>query len=201
MKTRIENAILKNLLAEAMRVYEQESATAGAEGPGHPPASTRRRGNFLRPVPSDSGAENAILRNLLAATAKAYEERFSAFRAEKELVRHVLAATRDAVLTVDTQGAVTSLNPAAEDLTGWSLDEARGRRVGQVLTLVDEDGAAAGLDLAPCLREGRQFELDPGLRITHRDGWTRSVDGHAAAIHDRLRGVLGAVLILRRLRV
>lgn len=193
MNTRTENAILRNLVAEAMRVYDSET-DGGRKGTAS--SSGSRAASYGARGSTDLRTENAVLKNLLLATAAAYEKRYEAFRAEKELARHVLAATRDAVLTTDPSGSVTSLNPAAEELLGWSLEEARGRPLTEVLRLAGGD-AAAGFDLAPCLAEGGQVDLDPGLEAAHRDGRRRPVDGRAAAIHDRLGGVLGAVVILR----
>jgi PAS domain S-box-containing protein len=190
MKTATENAILRNLVAEALRVYDPECGLPSA------PAARPRAREYGALGSSDLETENAVLRNLLSATAEAYENRLQAFRAEKELVRHVLAATRDAVLTTDPSGSVTSLNPAAVELTGRSPEEARGRSLAEVLKLAGGDGAAVTLDLAPCLAEGRRLELPPGLGVVRRDGRTRAVEGSAAAIHDRLGGVLGVVVIL-----
>lgn len=195
MKTWIENAILRNLLAESMRVYGGETGHSTTT-PAVAPAARLRVGSHARLGSSDLKTENAVLRNLLSTTAEAYENRLQAFRAEKELVRHVLAATRDAVVTTDAAGSVTSMNPAAEDLTGWSLEQARGRSVAEMLRLVDETGADVELELEPCLAEGGEVDLAAGLMAVRRDGSKRPVGGHAAAIHDRLHGVLGAVVIL-----
>lgn len=193
-----ENAILRNLLAETLRVYEAEHGLAPVtvEPPATPAAamSVGLRGFGM----ADAKMENAVLRRLLAATAEAYEERQRAFRAEKQLVRHLLAATGDAVILTNASAAVTSLNPSAAELTGWSLDEARGHDVAAVVRLADEQGVAADLDLAPCLAEGRGIELAPGLRLAHRDGRTFAVGGRVAAIRGGRKEVLGAVLVLRR---
>lgn len=193
MKTSAENAILRNLVAEAVRVYDAERGLAGEPRP----AARPRSASFGAGDGPDPRTENAVLRNLLSATAEAYDKRRQDFRAEKELVRHVLAETRDAVLTADPSGSVTSVNPAAEDLTGWSLEEARGRPLAEVLRLLDAEGAAVALDLAPCIAEAGRVELVPGLEAVRRDGRKRPVEGSAAAIHDRLGGALGAVVILR----
>ncbi|HEX9734766.1 MAG TPA: PAS domain S-box protein [Thermoanaerobaculia bacterium] len=143
---------------------------------------------------TDAAIERAVLRNLLTETLAAYEERLNAFRAEKELVRHLLAEMAEAVFLTDASGALTRLNPAAEKLTGWSAAEARGRGLGNVLRLVSH-GQRVALDLAPCLAEGRQLTLRRDLRVVDREGRTRSVTGRASPIRGR-QGVLGAVLVL-----
>ena len=47
-------------------------------------------------------------------------------RADRERLRTTLASIADAVITTDPEGRVTSLNPAAERLTGWGTAEATG---------------------------------------------------------------------------
>ncbi|HEX2163326.1 MAG TPA: PAS domain-containing protein, partial [Thermoanaerobaculia bacterium] len=78
----------------------------------------------MRPDPE---LENAILRNLLAHTTRAYEEKVVALHAEKELAETTLASIGDGVITTDAAGRVEYLNPVAEELTGWTTAEAARR--------------------------------------------------------------------------
>jgi PAS domain-containing protein len=50
-----------------------------------------------------------------------------------------LMSIGDAVLTTDTMANVTFINPEAERLTGWTLQEALGQAVSDVLILRDKD--------------------------------------------------------------
>ena len=50
-----------------------------------------------------------------------------------------LTSLGDAVLTTDTTTVITFMNPEAERLTGWTLQEALGCEVTDVLVLRDED--------------------------------------------------------------
>jgi PAS domain S-box-containing protein len=52
---------------------------------------------------------------------------------ERERSEAVLRATPDAVLVIDKDNKVILVNPAAEFLTGWSQDEARGRGCHEML--------------------------------------------------------------------
>lgn len=52
---------------------------------------------------------------------------------EREKSEAVLKATPDAVLVIDRDRKVTLTNPAAEFMTGWSQDDARGRSCHEVL--------------------------------------------------------------------
>lgn len=52
---------------------------------------------------------------------------------ERERSEAVLRATPDAVLVIDRENKVVLVNPAAEFLTGWSQEDARGRNCHEVL--------------------------------------------------------------------
>ncbi len=48
---------------------------------------------------------------------------------QREWLRVTLQSIGDAVITTDAEGRVTSLNPVAEELTGWTMAEALNRPV------------------------------------------------------------------------
>jgi len=52
---------------------------------------------------------------------------------EREKSEAVLKATPDAVLVIDRENKIVLVNPAAEFLTGWNQDDARGRNCHEVL--------------------------------------------------------------------
>ncbi|MGE3667354.1 MAG: PAS domain S-box protein, partial [Steroidobacteraceae bacterium] len=58
--------------------------------------------------------------------------------AEKERAQVTLQSIGDAVISTDAGGNIDYLNPVAGLLTGWSADEARGRPIGDVLSIVHE---------------------------------------------------------------
>ncbi|HEX2464180.1 MAG TPA: PAS domain-containing protein, partial [Thermoanaerobaculia bacterium] len=47
-----------------------------------------------------------------------------------------LASVGDAVMATDTAARIVFLNPAAEVLTGWPMEEAQGRPIGDVFVIV-----------------------------------------------------------------
>src|SRR5262252_9951884 len=51
----------------------------------------------------------------------------------------VLASIGDGVITADSDGKVTLLNPVAEQLTGWSAAEAKGQPLEKVFHIINED--------------------------------------------------------------
>src|SRR5690606_20147438 len=60
-------------------------------------------------------------------------------RQQREWFRVTLSSIADAVITTDCARRVTFLNPVAERMTGWNLEEAAGRqRGGDVRTLHEQ---------------------------------------------------------------
>lgn len=57
---------------------------------------------------------------------------------EKERAEVTLSSIGDGVITTDASSRVTFLNRTAEMLTGWSLEDARGKHLDEVFNLVDE---------------------------------------------------------------
>ena len=77
---------------------------------------------------------------------------------EKERLRVTIESIGDAVVVTDADGLIEFLNPKAEELTGFSSDDARGRPVSYVLPLFDEQSGAAvtnPLELALRQQQGR----------------------------------------------
>ena len=59
-------------------------------------------------------------------------------REREDLLRITLRSIGDAVITTDAAGRVTDVNDVATTLTGWSPGDARGRRLGDVFTIINE---------------------------------------------------------------
>jgi PAS domain-containing protein len=88
---------------------------------------------------------------------------------EKERAQVTLASIADAVVTVDTAGRIEFLNPVAERLTGWPLDEARQRPVADVFAVVDEaTGAPIADPVGHALTDGAVIEADGNVVLLCR---------------------------------
>jgi diguanylate cyclase (GGDEF)-like protein/PAS domain S-box-containing protein len=112
--------------------------------------------------------------------------------------RAILEAIGDAVITTDTLLAVTYLNPAAERLTGWSLQEARGQPLDEVMGLVSEVSREPVMNPARrCLSEGRSIDLEEEVVLIRRDGSEVPIGDSTAPIIDPDGNVNGVVLVLQ----
>jgi len=108
---------------------------------------------------------------------------------EKEKAQVTLQSIGDAVITADAEGRVEYLNPVAEELTGWSNEDAAGQPIQTVFRVVSESSRES-LDspILRCLREGAKVEeTQPTLLINRRDQML-AIQESAAPIRDRHRG-------------
>ncbi|MDV7142705.1 PAS domain S-box protein [Tropicimonas sp. TH_r6] len=118
--------------------------------------------------------------------------------AQRQRAEVTLQSIGDAVITTDTDGRVTYLNPVAETLTGWSLAEATGAPVSEVFRIVQEDGRTPAENMiSQCLRSGKIIELGRGTILLGRDGSEYAVSDSAAPIREASGQITGAVMVFR----
>jgi PAS domain S-box-containing protein len=116
----------------------------------------------------------------------------------KEWLRVTLSSIGDAVITTDTQGRVTFLNPVAQTLTGWRQEEAEGKPLGEVFRIVNEESRQPAENPIPrALREGLVVGLANHTLLIAKDGSERPIDDSAAPIRNRQGDIAGVVLIFR----
>ena len=142
------------------------------------------------------GLDNAILRNLLTQTTRAYERQMGELYAEKELAQVTLASIGDGVLATDDAGRIKYLNPVAEKLTGWERAEALGRPLPEIFHLTDGDQRIEDV-LHRCLEEGRSFRLTERVNLERRDGRRYAIETTCAPIRASDGRILGAVLVFQ----
>ena len=116
--------------------------------------------------------------------------------AEKELAEVTLHSIGDAVITTDDQCRVEYLNPIAETLTGWRLQDARRRPLTEVFRIINAlTRAPAENPASKCLRENRIVGLENHTLLISRDGTERHIEDSAAPVRDRSGRVIGAVVV------
>src|SRR5579859_6838228 len=124
---------------------------------------------------------------------KAYEE--ALFR-ERELAEVTLRSIGDAVITTDLQHHVTSLNPIAEAMTGWTHAEAVGRPMSEVFKLIDaRTREPLHSPLMDAIGRDAIVELKGNAVLLHRNGFETPIEDSAASIHDHAGSVIGGVLV------
>lgn len=86
-------------------------------------------------------------------------------------------AVGEGVIATDDQGRVGFLNTTAQALTGWKEDEARGKALPDVLTIVHEETRRAEESpFVKAAREGRMIQSVHATRLIARDGTERPIE-------------------------
>lgn len=107
-----------------------------------------------------------------------------------------LNSISDAVIGTDMQGNVDYLNVAAETMTGWSREEARGQPISVVMRILN--GVTREVRPNPIelvLQQDAPMKLAVDTVLLHRDGGERSIEDSAAPIHDANGQLSGAVIV------
>ncbi|CAN5196801.1 hypothetical protein BH09MYX1_BH09MYX1_09240 [soil metagenome] len=117
---------------------------------------------------------------------------------EKELLRVTLRSIGDAVITTDVDARVTMLNPVAEQLTGWSNDDARGKPLAEVFRIIDE-GTRASIEspAARVLAEGVVVGLANHTLLITRSGAELPIADAGAPIKGDSGRISGVVIVFR----
>ena len=124
---------------------------------------------------------------------KLYEE--ALFR-EKESAQITLQSIGDGVITTDAQCNVQYLNPVAEELTGWKLDDAVARPIDEIFRGFHEETCEPLENpLAVSIRRNRSIKSVRPALLIRRDGNELYIESTASPIRDAHGTVSGGVLV------
>ncbi len=116
--------------------------------------------------------------------------------AESERLQVTLQSIADGVIAADIDGRVVLVNRVAEQLTGWSEQEAVGRPVSEIFRVVSMGTGREILDPVARILEQERPELVRGdLILRARDGSETLVTESCAPLTDNRKQVIGAVLV------
>ncbi len=138
------------------------------------------------------------LREANARLDEKVRERTAELAKSRENLAVTLKSIGDAVLATDAQGMITSLNPVAEQLTGWTEAEALGRPIAEVFRIVNEHTREpAVVSVNKVLTTGRTQTLADQTVLISRNGSELSIADSAAPMRDASSRITGAVLVFR----
>jgi PAS domain S-box-containing protein len=119
--------------------------------------------------------------------------------AEKEWLAVTLRSIGDGVITTDSKGIITLMNPAAEQLTGWMQDEAVGKHIDKVYVQGDhreEQDKPVVHTLTNLIDGNSNKPISSQCTILSKDGVTFTVVESASPIIDSNGERVGFVLAL-----
>jgi PAS domain S-box-containing protein len=120
----------------------------------------------------------------------------AALRRSEQDLAITLQSIGDAVIATDAEGRIARMNPTAEALTGWTLDEAAGRPLAEVFRIASARTRLPAPDpVQQVLNTGRVLELANDTRLLARDGREYQIADSAAPIRDTDGRMAGVVLV------
>lgn len=148
--------------------------------------------NLNQFIPSiRSEVSDVLLSNLHKQANRAFIE-------QKEWFRVTLSSIGDAVITTDVNSTVTFMNPVAEQITGYSQDEAVGKPIRHVFRIFNEINLEpAEIPVDRVIRDGFIIGLANHTGLVTKKGETRSIADSAAPIRNDLGEIIGVVMVFR----
>lgn len=139
-------------------------------------------------------AVSAAYRHTLLRLRQRNEESFQS----QQRLHTTLASIGDGVIACDSECNVELLNPVAEHLTGWTQAEARGRSIGEVFPLFDEETREPMEDpVHKVKREDRIVFLANHAMLRRRDGREIPIADSGAPIRGKGGEMQGVVMVFR----
>ena len=135
---------------------------------------------------------NTALSNMQKNLAQAAD---SIIEREKDLII-TLNSIGDAVITTDASGHITRMNPIAEQLTGWSLHDAKAHKIRDVFPIVNASTREPiESPIEKVISTGETVYLSNHTTLISRDGNEYQIADSAAPIRNSNNEILGMVLV------
>ncbi len=109
-----------------------------------------------------------------------------------------LSSIGDAVIATEIEGRIVHMNPIAENLTGWVIEEAGEKQLKDVFCIVNSrTGEEVPNPVAKVLEEGKIVGMANHTRLIARDGNEYQIADSGSPIKDSDGNVTGVVLVFR----
>jgi PAS domain S-box-containing protein len=117
---------------------------------------------------------------------------------EKERLNVTLHSIGDGVITTDLDGNIVLINKITEQLTGWTLEEARGKKVQEVFNTINKKtGTPCDNPVDKVLASGKNVGLTWHTTLIAKDGTQHIIEDSGAPIFDKENKIIGTVLVFR----
>ena len=119
-------------------------------------------------------------------------------RLSEKNLSQTLHSIGDAVITTDRRGRIVRMNPVAEELTAWGLQEAQGKALADVFRIVEAESRHRCEDpVQKVFISGETRGLANHTVLIAKDGREYQIADSAAPIRDDNEEITGVVLVFR----
>ncbi len=106
---------------------------------------------------------------------------------KKETLDVTLRSIADGIIATDINGKIIFMNNAAEEITGWILEEAIGERLSTVYRTSNQEE----------INKSKCFDFWEHTFLFTKDGRKRVITDNGASIHDQDGKITGVVIVFR----
>jgi diguanylate cyclase (GGDEF)-like protein/PAS domain S-box-containing protein len=149
-------------------------------------------------LPSEGHDEFSFLRRSINVLLDQIDQgRKSLFNSREELYA-TLISVGDGVMVVDNAAKIKFMNPVAEDLTGWNVQDAIGQPIEKVFHIIQEyTRSAVESPVDQVLRTDQIVALSNHTLLISKDGTERAIEDTAAPIKNTAGITNGCVLVFK----
>ncbi|MBE7413001.1 MAG: PAS domain S-box protein [Leptospiraceae bacterium] len=117
---------------------------------------------------------------------------------ERERLLVTLKSIGDGVITTDVSGNIILMNSVAEELCGWSLEEAKGKPLPEIFRIIHEfTREVFESPVSRVLKTGSIVELENHTVLISRNGTERVIADSGSPIRNQKSEIIGVVLVFR----
>lgn len=139
-----------------------------------------------------------ILYRTFYKTQKRHRATEDALRKNEEDLKITLNSIGDAVIAFDENGRITGMNPIAEQLTGWTFEDAKDLFIQEVFKIkYPESGEQKGNPFLEVISKGAVLQLPDNILLVSRDNNEYRVYNICTPKKNTAGEIIGAVLVFR----
>ncbi len=117
---------------------------------------------------------------------------------EKERLSVTLRSIGDGVITTDVEGRITLVNRVAEQLTGWTHDQALGKFLEEIFDIIDADTRIKRTNpFRKVIATNVITEIESNTILIAKDGTERMIADSGSPIRDKDSQIIGVALVFR----
>ncbi|HEM49186.1 MAG TPA: PAS domain S-box protein, partial [Caldithrix sp.] len=204
-----EKELLKMKIGDIDPTFEKQKSLVKFEEqlkPGEPfiiESMHRRKNGTMFPVEVSLGLIELHGINVVVGFARDISDRL---KVQKELLeseenlRTTLNSIGDAVISVNAGGFITGMNPTAENLTGWSINQSKGLKLFKVLTIIDNTtGKKVPDSIQNIIKSGQKIERYEDVVLLSKEGQKYHVRQSLAPLINAEGEIKGVVLVIRNI--
>lgn len=153
----------------------------------------------IRKIEAKGKGEFLYLRTAINNMLEELETEQIKVKDKEEKLYATLKSVGDGVVSVNREGNVQFMNPAAQELSGWTMNEALDLPLSEILCLRNEY-TGEYLSCTPAddvFRTESVVELSNHTVLISKDGTERPIEDTAAPIRDKSGSIVGCVIVFR----